>query len=70
MADALTIMREALQRIENPVKWEVEHVPKGYEVNGAMLISMTSTPPYYQRVAREALAAVDALGVGGSDAWQ
>jgi hypothetical protein len=64
MSDALTIMREALERIENPVKWEVEHVPEGYDINGAMVISMTEKAPYYQQVAREALQAVAALGAG------
>lgn len=67
---ALTIMREALERIENPVKWEVEHVPEGYDINGAMVIAMTEKAPYYQRVAREALEAVSALGVKACDGGQ
>jgi hypothetical protein len=57
---ALTIMREALERIENPVNWEVEHVEAGYKIDGAMVIAMTEKAPYYQRVAREALEAVAA----------
>lgn len=51
LADAI----EALERIENPVKWEVEHVPEGCSINGAMVIAMTEKAPYYRQTAREAL---------------
>lgn len=62
MPDPLAIMREALERIENPVKWEIEHVPEGYDINGAMVVSMIEKASYYQRIARDALQAADETG--------
>lgn len=52
-------LREALERIVNPVKWEQEHLKEGYTLNGAMLVLMLKDPEYYKSIARDALAAIE-----------
>lgn len=46
----------ALKRIQDPIAWEQNNLPKGYRIDGPGLMNLVGSASYYQNIAREALA--------------
>lgn len=51
---------EALDRLAEPVKWEVQHAPNGHDVDWPVLTAVVEKSDYYRRVAKEALQGLEA----------
>ncbi len=54
------ILQEALEKIENPIKWlQIEAEKNGYELNGDMAIQTSNDANYLKGIARTALMDAD-----------